>query len=102
MPSLTPQPGVVLVLDAGTDASCRQARVLLQAGHRVAVTARHATQLTRIIHGFTSSQVFAIAADISDPAQLERVIDRVQRHFSHPVSRIVNAERETNQLSLAS
>lgn len=102
MPSATPYPEVVLVLDAGTDEGHRRARTLLQTGHRVAVTARQVTQLTRIIHGFSSSQVFAIAADTSDPAQLDRVIARVRLHFGHAVDRIVRADHETYPLSLAS
>ena len=92
MPSATPYPEVVLVLDAGTDEGYRRARTLLQSGHRVAVTARQVTQLTRIIHGFPSSQVFAIAAETSDPAQLDRVIARVRLHFSHhPTHAQINA-----------
>ncbi|TVX95708.1 hypothetical protein FPV58_26875 [Mycolicibacterium porcinum] len=102
MPSPTPHPEVILVLDAGTDEGYVQAHVLLQAGHRVGVTARHVTQLTRIIHGFSSSQVFAIAADTSDPSQLDRVIDRAQDHFSHAIDRIVLADRTIGRLSLAS
>lgn len=105
MPSATPYPEVVLVLDAGTDEGYRRARILLRTGHRVAVSARQVTQLTRIIHGFPSSQVFAIAADTTDPAQLDRVIARVQQHFGHAVERIVHADHadhETYQLSLAS
>ena len=72
---------VVLVLDAGTDAGCRIARKLLTDGHRVAISDRHPAELTRIMHGYPSSRVLAIAADTEDPAQLGRLLARVCDYF---------------------
>ena len=84
---------VVLVLNAGTDAGHRLARALLDAGYLVAVTDRHAGKLARILHGYSASQVFAIAAD---SAGLELLVDRVQQRFAHPVSRIVDAADQSS------
>jgi NAD(P)-dependent dehydrogenase (short-subunit alcohol dehydrogenase family) len=72
---------VVLVLDAGTDTGCRIARKLLSDGRRVAISDRHPAELTRIMHGYPSSQVLAIAADTEDPAQLGRLFAHVCDYF---------------------
>jgi NADP-dependent 3-hydroxy acid dehydrogenase YdfG len=93
---------VVLVLDADTDIGCNTARRLLQMGCRVAVTARHAAPLIRIMHGYSASQIIAIAADTSDAAQLHHLIDRVERRFGHAVDRIVSTDDDGHGLALAS
>ena len=93
---------VVLVLDADTDTGRNTAHRLLQAGCRVAVTARHTAPLTRIMHGYSASQIIAIAADTSDPAQLDQLIDHVERRFGHAVDRIVGTDGEAHRLALAS
>jgi NAD(P)-dependent dehydrogenase (short-subunit alcohol dehydrogenase family) len=72
---------VVLILDAGTDAGCRIARDLLRDGHRVAISGRHPAELARIMHGYPSSRVLAIAADTEDPTQLRRLLARVRDYF---------------------
>ena len=72
---------VVVILNAGTDAGRRLASHLLCDGYRVAISGRHATQLTKIMHGYPSSQVFAVAADPDDPVQLARLHARVSEHF---------------------
>lgn len=93
---------VVLVLDADTERGRSTAHQLLQAGCRVAVSARHAAPLTRIMHGYSASQVIAIAADASDAAQLEHLISRVERRFGHAVDRIVTTDGVGHRLALAS
>ncbi|ORA33748.1 SDR family NAD(P)-dependent oxidoreductase [Mycobacterium aquaticum] len=93
---------VVLVLDADTEHGRHTAHQLLQAGCRVAVSARHAAPLTRILHGYSASQVIAIAADSSDAAQLEQLISRVEHRFGHGVDRIVTADSVGHRLALAS
>ena len=75
---------VVLVLDAET------------------VTARHTAPLTRIMHGYSASQIIAIAADTSDAAQLDHLIDRVEHRFGHAVDRIVSTAGDAHRLALAS
>jgi NADP-dependent 3-hydroxy acid dehydrogenase YdfG len=91
---------VVLVPDADTDTGRDTAHRLLQAGCRVAVTARHTAPLTRIMHGYSASQIVAIAADTSDAAQLDHLIDRVEHRFGHAVDRIVSTA--AHGLALAS
>jgi hypothetical protein len=72
---------VALVVNEGTDAGYELARELLRMGYRVAVTGRHATELARIMHGYSASRVLALVADISDPAQFQRVIRRIRNQF---------------------
>jgi NAD(P)-dependent dehydrogenase (short-subunit alcohol dehydrogenase family) len=56
---------------------------LLRAGCRVAATAHCPTDLVRILHGYGPERVLAVAADIDDDTQRERVIARVERQFGH-------------------
>src|ERR1700759_742168 len=71
----------VLALNAGSPAGQRLARKLLRDGHRVAITSRHATDLIPLMHGQPSSRVLAIAADMDDPAQRDRLLARVRDYF---------------------
>lgn len=93
---------VALVLDADTERGRATAHQLLQAGCRVAVSARHTAPLARIMHGYSASQIIAIAADSSDAAQLDHLIARVERRFGHTVDRIVSTDGDGHQLALAS
>jgi NADP-dependent 3-hydroxy acid dehydrogenase YdfG len=93
---------VVLVLDADSDSGRTTAHRLLQAGCRVAVTARHTAPLTRIMHGYSASQLIAIAADTSDAAQFDHLIHRIERRFGQAVDRIVSSGSEVQRLPLAS
>ena len=69
---------VVLITHADTDAGYRRARELLAGGRLVAVTAEHASRLTRILSGQQADQVIAIAADLSDPQQHARLVQRIE------------------------
>ncbi|OBC09306.1 hypothetical protein A5784_00900 [Mycobacterium sp. 852013-50091_SCH5140682] len=93
---------VVLVLDADTERGRSTAHQLLQAGCRVAVSARHAAPLARIMHGYSASQIIAIAADPSDAAALDHLIARVELRFGHAVDRIVSTDSVGQGLALAS
>jgi NADP-dependent 3-hydroxy acid dehydrogenase YdfG len=75
------QDAVVLVVDADTDDGYRIAREFLCAGCRVAATARCAADLVRIMHGYRAERVLAVAADMNDDKQRQRVIARVERQF---------------------
>jgi NADP-dependent 3-hydroxy acid dehydrogenase YdfG len=75
------QNAVVLVVDADTDDGYRIAREFLCAGCRVAATARCAADLVRIMHGYRAERVLAVAADMHDDKQRQRVMARVERHF---------------------
>jgi NAD(P)-dependent dehydrogenase (short-subunit alcohol dehydrogenase family) len=81
---------VVLVLNAGSDAGFQIARDLLDSGCRVAVTGRQATALARIVHGYGWGQVLAVAADTSDPVQVQRLMNRVESRFGR-IDSIVHA-----------
>jgi NAD(P)-dependent dehydrogenase (short-subunit alcohol dehydrogenase family) len=72
---------VFLVTNAATEAGYEIARDLLRAGHRVVVTATHATSLVRIMHGYGTDRVLAIAADTTDLEQVRRLISRAESHF---------------------
>lgn len=72
---------VVLVVDADTDDGYRLAREFLCAGCRVAATAHCPADLVRIMHGYGAERVLAVAADMADHKQRQRVIARVERQF---------------------
>ena len=71
----------MLVVDADTDDGYRIAREFLCAGCRVAATAHCAADLVRIMHGYGAERVLAVAADMHDNKQRQRVIARVERQF---------------------
>lgn len=77
------QDAVVLVVDADTDDGYRIARELLCAGCRVTATAHCPADLVRIMHGYGADRVLAVAADMHDDKQRQRVIARVERQFGH-------------------
>jgi NAD(P)-dependent dehydrogenase (short-subunit alcohol dehydrogenase family) len=79
---------VVLITHAGSDVGYRLARELLRSGCRVAVTSRHTTDLTRILHGYNGNQVFAVAAITDDQRQYEQLLRRVRGRFGHVDSMI--------------
>jgi hypothetical protein len=73
----------VLIIHADCDTGYVLARDLLASGRRAVVTARHVTALTRILLGRSASEVMAIAADVDDPAQRARLIQRAEARFGH-------------------
>lgn len=81
---------VTLITHADLDAGYRLALELLGSGHRVVVTSRHPSELTRIVHGFATDQVFAIAADPDDDRQLARILRRSQDRLGR-VTRMIDA-----------
>lgn len=82
---------VVLVLDGDTDAGYRTARKLLAEGARVAVAARHAADVVRVMHGYPAEQVMLIAADVADQRQFRRVTERVVDRFGR-IDSVVRAD----------
>ncbi|CAN5194144.1 hypothetical protein BH09ACT8_BH09ACT8_49510 [soil metagenome] len=72
---------VFLVTNADTSAGFHIASELLRSGHRVVVTGTKATALVRITHGHSSDRVLAIAADVSVPDQLRRLVSRAESRF---------------------
>jgi NADP-dependent 3-hydroxy acid dehydrogenase YdfG len=72
---------VVLVLDGDTDSGYWMARKLLADGCRVAVIGRHPGGVVRVMHGYPADQVLAIAADMTDQRQWNRVTEQVRDRF---------------------
>jgi NAD(P)-dependent dehydrogenase (short-subunit alcohol dehydrogenase family) len=82
---------VVLVLDGDTDAGYRLARNLLAEGRRVAVVARHAGDVVRVMHGYPADRVLVIAGDTTDQRQWSRILERVMGRFGR-LDTVVRAE----------
>jgi NADP-dependent 3-hydroxy acid dehydrogenase YdfG len=80
---------VVLLTHADCDAGYCCARELLANGHRLVVTAHHASRLTRILLGQDPDRVMAITADLSDPVQRSKLLELAGSRFGR-VQRIVN------------
>ncbi|MGX9791766.1 SDR family NAD(P)-dependent oxidoreductase [Mycobacterium sp. MMS18-G62] len=68
----------MLITYADCDAGYWRARELLNSGCRVVVTARHVSSLTQILLGERCSQLMAVAADIEDPTQRSRLVERAR------------------------
>lgn len=93
-PPRTPTPSadqakLFLVMDAGTDAGYFAARALLAAGYSVAVCGRHVSQLSRVVHGYSSERVFAVAADSTDQSQVMKMIGSVERRFGRAITSVI-------------
>ena len=73
----------MLITHADSDAGYRRARELLADGLRVVVTAEHASRITRILLGQNADQVLAVAADLSDPKQYARLVERTKDRLGH-------------------
>jgi short-subunit dehydrogenase involved in D-alanine esterification of teichoic acids len=82
---------VVLVLDGDTDAGYRMACKLLADGCRVAVTGRHPARVVRVMHGYSADRVLAIAADMTDQRQWNRVTQLVRDKFVR-IDTVIRAE----------
>ncbi|MBA0047349.1 SDR family NAD(P)-dependent oxidoreductase [Mycobacterium sp. NPDC050853] len=97
-----PEPDVVVVLNA-EDLNGREiVRILVRNGHRVVICGRHATDLTRMLHGYSADQVMAIAADTTDPRQIRELCRRATDRFG-TVTTIVDATgRQMPHLRLVS
>ncbi|MFV8319714.1 hypothetical protein [Mycobacterium sp. 23] len=82
-------PKLFLVMDAGSDAGYFAARALLATGYSVAVSGRHVGQLTRVVHGYPASRVFAVAADSTDQDQVMKLISSVERRFGRAITSVI-------------
>ncbi|WP_370330195.1 hypothetical protein [Mycolicibacterium hippocampi] len=80
----------ILIIHADTDHGYTIARELLTAGYRVAVTAHHPASLSRILLGQSADRVIAIAADIDDNTQRDRILRRARARFDAPVTRVID------------
>ncbi|MUM17553.1 SDR family NAD(P)-dependent oxidoreductase [Mycobacterium sp. CBMA271] len=95
-------PDVVVVLNADDPNGRQIVQILVRNGHRVAISGRYATDLTRMLHGYNTDQVMAIAADVTDPHQLRELCRRAADRFG-TVTTILDANgRQMPHLRLAS
>lgn len=95
-------PDVVVVLNADDPSGREIVRILVRNGHRVVVCGRHATDLTRMLHGYGADQVMAIAADASDPRQLRELCRRATDRYGTVTTILDAAGRQMPRLRLAS
>jgi NADP-dependent 3-hydroxy acid dehydrogenase YdfG len=82
-PHATEREDVVLITHADTDRGYRLACRLLARGVRVVAVARHTSSLTRIMHGHSTFNVMAIAADVEDESQFAAVLARAESRLGH-------------------
>ena len=73
---------VVLITNADSDVGYRRARELVADGHRVVITARRASRLSRILLGQNADHVMAIAADLTDPVQRSQLFQRADARLA--------------------
>ncbi|SHV77211.1 putative short-chain dehydrogenase/reductase [Mycobacteroides abscessus subsp. abscessus] len=76
-----PDQDVVVVLNADAPNGRQVVQILVRNGHRVVICARHASDLTKMLHGYDADRVMAIAADATDPRQLREVCRRATDRF---------------------
>ena len=93
-PHATGREDVVLITHADTDRGYRLACRLLARGVPVVAVARHASSLTRIMHGHSTSNVMTIAADVEDESQLAAVLARAESRLGR-VATIVDGRGST-------
>lgn len=80
---------VVLIMNADTESGYQLARALLRSGCRVAVTGRYVAGLAKIMHGYNSSRIIAIAAEVADPSQLHQLVDKVEQRFGRCIDAVI-------------
>ena len=83
-----PTSKIALVTGGGRGIGQGIAIGLVQAGMRVAVTARSADQLAETVK-LTDGRALAVAADVSDPAAVHAMVREVEEHIG-PVDLLVN------------
>ncbi|MGH3724438.1 MAG: SDR family NAD(P)-dependent oxidoreductase [Mycobacterium sp.] len=97
-----PTPDVVVVLNADDPSGRSIVQILVRNGHRVVICARHATDLTRMLHGYSADQVMAIAADTTNPRQVRELCRRAADRFGTVTTILDATGRQMPHLRLAS
>ncbi|WP_100521006.1 SDR family NAD(P)-dependent oxidoreductase [Mycobacteroides abscessus] len=98
----SPDQDVVVVLNADAPNGRQVVQILVRNGHRVVICARHASDLTKMLHGYDADRVMAIAADATDPRQLREVCRRATDRFGTVTTIVDTAGRQMPHLRLAS
>ncbi|MGC7229108.1 SDR family NAD(P)-dependent oxidoreductase, partial [Mycobacteroides abscessus] len=76
-----PDQDVVVVLNADAPHGRQVVQILVRNGHRVVICARHASDPTKMLHGYDADRVMATAADTTAPRQLRELCRRATDRF---------------------
>lgn len=82
---------VVLITGASSGIGEATARQLVQAGHKVILTARREDKLNALTKELGADQTFAVAADATDMTSLGQVVDQGVAHFGRLDAAFANA-----------
>jgi 3-oxoacyl-[acyl-carrier protein] reductase len=82
---------VVAVTGASAGIGAATARLLVEAGAKVAVQARRVDRLNRLVDEFGTENVVALGGDVQEPACAEALLDAATSHFGRLDSTVINA-----------
>ena len=82
---------VVAITGASTGIGAATARLLLEAGARVAVQARHREHLDQLRAEFGEQNVLVVTGDVQDPASANELVGQAVEHFGRLDSLVANA-----------
>ena len=92
MPSELPRTPVALITGGSSGIGAAAARQLLEHGHRVAVTGRHADRLERVADSLgRPAELLTIVAEAADPDAMSAAVDQTVRAFGRLDAAIANA-----------
>lgn len=81
---------LVLVSGAGRGLGVHLARAFAAHGAAVVVNYRRSAEAAQALAAELGSRALAVAADVTDPAQVQAMLATAQAHFGRPVSTVVN------------
>jgi len=82
---------VVAITGASSGIGAASARLLLEAGAKVAVQARHRDRLDALATKFGAENVLVVTGDVQDPASATDLVGQAVEHFGALDSIVVNA-----------
>jgi NADP-dependent 3-hydroxy acid dehydrogenase YdfG len=82
---------VVAITGASSGIGAASARLLLEAGAKVAVQARHRDRLDALATKFGAENVLVVAGDVQDPASATDLVGQAVERFGALDSIVVNA-----------
>ncbi len=81
---------LVLVTGAGRGLGQAIARAFVAQGAQVVINYRRSQQAAETLAGELGAKALALAADVTDPDDVQGMLSRAQAHFGRPVSTVVN------------